>query len=48
MTRRLYEHALARGELNYDSRSGIKTVSLDWHLPEAQADAPSEQMVLFE
>jgi DEAD/DEAH box helicase domain-containing protein len=48
VTRRLYEHALQHGELHYDSRSGIKTVAVSWHLPEPQVEPPAEQMRLFE
>ncbi|HKI99789.1 MAG TPA: ribonuclease H-like domain-containing protein [bacterium] len=48
VTRRLYEYALEHGELHYDSRSGIKSVSVSWHLPEAQVEPPAEQMSLFE
>ena len=48
VTRRLHEHALAHGALQYDSRSGIKTVTLDWHLPEPPAELAAEQMSLFE
>lgn len=49
VTRRIYEYALKNGELLYESRSGIKTVALNWHLPDAPgAVQPSEQMTLFE
>ena len=48
VTRRVYEYALEHGELLYDSRSGIKRVALDWHLPEPQLEVPAEQMTLFE
>jgi DEAD/DEAH box helicase domain-containing protein len=48
VTRRLYEYALQHGKLLYDSRAGIKTVPLDWHLPEVAAVAAAEQMTLFE
>lgn len=48
VTRRVYEYALEHGELLYDSRSGIKRVALNWHVPEPPADAPAEQMSLFE
>jgi len=48
VTRRLYEYALEHGQLLYDSRSGIKTVALNWHLPEPQVEPPAEQMSLFE
>ena len=48
VTRRVYEYALEHGELLYDSRAGIKTVSLNWHVPEARVEAPAEQMSLFE
>ncbi|MEE8433477.1 MAG: DEAD/DEAH box helicase [bacterium] len=49
VTRRLFEYALEHRHLLYDSRSGIKTVALDWHLPGTQAaEVPSEQMTLFE
>ena len=48
VTRRLYEYALEHGELHYDSRSGIKTVAVNWHLPEPQAEPAAEQMQLFE
>ena len=47
VTRRLYEYALEKGELSYDSRSGLKTVKLNWHLPEPRLE-PAEQMSLFE
>ncbi len=48
VTRRLYEYALEHGELLYDSRSGIKSVRLNWHLPQPQAADATEQMSLFE
>ena len=48
VTRRLYEYALEHGQLLYDSRSGIKSVALNWHLPEPQVEPPAEQMSLFE
>lgn len=49
VTKRLYEYALEHRQLLYDSRSGIKTVELDWHQPGAPAvEAVSEQMTLFE
>ena len=47
VTRRVYEYALEHRQLLYDSRSGIKTVVLNWGVSEPQAD-PSEQMTLFE
>jgi DEAD/DEAH box helicase domain-containing protein len=48
VTRRLFEYALEHGELHYDSRAGIKTVALNWHLPEPRVEASAEQMTLFE
>lgn len=49
VTKRLYEYALEHNKLLYDSRAGIKTVELDWHLPAAGSEsAVSEQMTLFE
>ena len=47
VTRRLFEHALNHKELLYDSRSGIRSVSLDWNLTPPKA-AASEQMALFD
>ena len=47
VTRKVYEYALREGELLYDSRSGIKTVSLDWAVPKAPEES-LEQMNLFE
>ena len=47
VTRRLHEYALERGELLYESRSGIKTVNLNWHIPKVN-DLVVEQMSLFE
>ncbi len=47
VTRRLFEHALNNKELSYDSRSGIKTVALDWTM-DAPPAVGSEQMSLFE
>ena len=48
VTRRLFEYALEHGELLYDSRSGIKSVALNWHLPEPEPGVAAEQMSLFE
>ncbi|HUJ76589.1 MAG TPA: ribonuclease H-like domain-containing protein [bacterium] len=50
VTRRLYEHALAHGSLQYESRAGIKSVALAWQAPVAVAKAasPAEQMSLFD
>ena len=48
VTRRLYEYALEHGRLLYDSRAGIKSVALDWRLPEPRVEPPAEQMSLFE
>ncbi len=45
VTRDLYLHALEHGKLDYDSRSGIKSVSVDWN-PQPQK-AEVEQMSLF-
>ena len=47
VTRQLFEYALEKQRLLYDSRSGIKTVDLDWTLEPPKA-AGSEQMLLFE
>lgn len=47
VTKRLFEYALEKNELLYDSRAGIKTVALDWSL-EAPKAPGSEQMALFE
>jgi DEAD/DEAH box helicase domain-containing protein len=52
VTRRLYEHALQHGELQYESRAGVKSVKVDWSAPAASAApktaAAVEQMSLFE
>jgi len=48
VTRRIYEYALEHGALHYDSRAGVKTVQVSWHLPEPRVEAPAEQMSLFE
>lgn len=50
VTRRVYEYALAKGELQYDSRAGVKTVSLDWTVLHAVqgAEPSAEQMSLFD
>ena len=45
VTRDLYLHALEHGKLDYDSRSGIKSVSVDWNPQPQKAEA--EQMSLF-
>ncbi len=47
VTRKLFEYALEKNQLLYDSRDGIKTVSLDWTL-ETPPPAGSEQMSLFD
>ena len=47
VTRQVHEYALNQGELHYDSRSGIKTVSLDWSL-QPPAASQTEQMSLFD
>ena len=47
VTRQLFEFALEKRRLLYDSRSGIKTVELSWTL-EPPKVAGSEQMSLFE
>ncbi len=47
ITRQLHEHALKNGELLYDSRSGIKSVSLAWTL-QPPTSPGSEQMSLFD
>ena len=47
VTRQLFEYALNKKELSYDSRSGIKTVALNWTL-EAPPMVDSEQMTLFD
>ena len=45
VTRDVYRYALENGKLHYDSRSGIKTVNLDWNIhPEKQQ---FQQMSLF-
>ena len=44
-TRDVHRYALENGKLHYDSRSGIKTVNLDWNIhPEKQQ---FQQMSLF-
>ena len=51
VTRRLYEYAVEHGKLLYDSRSGIKTVSLSWTAllaGQAAKQASAAQMSLFE
>ena len=45
VTRDLHRHALEKGKLYYDSRSGIKTVSVDWSPQPTKNEA--EQMSLF-
>ena len=45
VTRDLHHYALEHGKLHYDSRSGIKSVSVDWSLQPKKAEA--EQMSLF-
>jgi DEAD/DEAH box helicase domain-containing protein len=47
VTRRLHEHALKHGELSYDSRAGIRKVSLNWTV-QPPPMAPREQMSLFD
>ena len=47
VTRQLFEFALEKRRLLYDSRSGIKTVELSWTL-EPPKVAGSEQMSFFE
>ena len=47
VTRRIYEYAREHGELLYDSRSGVKTVSLNI-LAHEQIAVPAEQMSLFD
>ena len=47
VTRQLFEYALENQRLLYDSRSGIKTVALDWTLA-APKETGSEQMSFFE
>ena len=45
VTRDVHRYALENGKLHYDSRSGIKTVNLDWNIhPEKQQ---FQQMSLF-
>jgi DEAD/DEAH box helicase domain-containing protein len=45
VTRNVYLYAQENGKLHYDSRSGIKTVNLDWNIhPEKQQ---FQQMSLF-
>lgn len=47
VTRRVHEYALEKKHLLYDSRSGIKTVKLNWMLENTQQIA-AEQMSLFD
>ncbi len=47
VTRRIYEYALKHKQLLYDSRSGVKTVTLDI-LAQQTAAAGAEQMSLFD
>jgi DEAD/DEAH box helicase domain-containing protein len=47
VTRLVHEHALEHGELSYDSRSGIKTVALNWSV-QAPDVVAAEQMSLFD
>ena len=47
VTKQLFEYALNNHQLFYDSRTGIKTVDLDWTL-EAPAVPGTEQMSLFD
>lgn len=47
VTRQVHEYALNNGKLFYESRSGVKTVDLNWNL-NPPAPAPAEQMSLFD
>ncbi len=47
VTRQLFEYALTKKKLLYDSRSGIKTVDLEWNVEPAAAPS-NEQMSLFD
>ena len=47
VTRLVHEYALEHGQLNYDSRQGIKTVALNWSV-QAPEVAAAEQMSLFD
>ncbi len=50
VTRRVYEYAVEKGELFYESRSGIKSVKLAWAAPALapKVAAPAEQLSLLE
>ena len=50
VTRRLYEYALAHGNLQYESRAGIKTVQVHWSAPAPapKAPAPAQQLSLID
>jgi DEAD/DEAH box helicase domain-containing protein len=41
VTRRIYEYAVEKGHLLYESRTGIKTVPLTWTAPALTPKAPS-------
>ena len=46
VTRDVYKYALSKGELQYESRSGVKKVKVDWEPTEPKKPA-MEQMSLF-
>lgn len=46
VTRDVYQHALQNGQLQYESRSGVKTIKLNWQ-PTTPKRKPSEQLSLF-
>jgi len=45
VTRDVHRYALEKGKLHYDSRSGIKTVELNWDVLPAKKEP--QQMSLF-
>ena len=47
VTRMVFEYAIENGHLQYDSRSGIKTVQLDWQIQPPEK-AAAQQMSLFD
>lgn len=47
VTRQVHEYALNNGKLFYESRSGVKTVAVNWNL-NPPPPAPAEQMSLFD
>jgi len=48
VTRQLFQYAVDKGQLLYDSRAGIKTVDLNWSMDEVAPPPANEQMSLFD